>query len=965
MDLKINEKAAIAQKQFMDKCAKLVEGVKGEWQLEACSEHCAAEYGKLYGRFGTNPLLAVKGGKKAPRYLLDRQEVWVIYKPPLWQMGANPVRWEQNVYKLVSETSSLAEAQRKMLEENKASIIQEWHGLTVGLKWIVPTTGDPYHRPVKDWGFVQRLDLETDGPIITAKTWRAQRMLQVQLKEHIFSKAYLCLVHGKVENRLQCVVNRYAELGGTEGTQIMVKHDALNDPFFGKSRSGWWKHRNIRRAKTFLKPIAYYRKKDDQSEYSLVYVNILSGITHQVRITMQSLGHPLVSDDRYLPRDQAMADCQWCPRNFLCEVRQDWFDMCGPYKHPERRRFQRISIENPLPPLFQDILEKKLELMQKLDPTADLYQGPQYWALGDQQLMADFPKDGEFRKKVMRWGIRRGIHLDAMDRLLLLSREHIDRIMTEYKPPEEDEAFWVCPECMNLNHPDQSERSNECQGFGFLTAQKKCQGKPKVLRSTKLPDGWRDYLADPTIHLIWILNPILLEARRMAIEKSRPSWDRPPTEEEGDMATQEQIKSLHAALVQDAKTGGFGLNEEDLKDVAGLETARMPLCLPPDSPVWRMRLPGKGLGSQWRYSLKGKERIRVAANFSVRLKTYKEPILADTDVLPLKAIMAEDQDVAPRSAPVDQWMEEPEEPLAEQDRVKDFQARFKPRESANSKKRSAPEPEPQAPQPEPKRGRPRSWQKVESANGKVFYVDPDTGDISHERLADFQETKPVWEMVESKTAKGVYYYHNHDSGETRTRRPQGVPILNDHFDNVDAATAPAAPVSPRDAMVEEGIPWQRVESRSKPGHFYYFNPISGENEIKPPRVQEPWKLLESATAGQWYYYNTVTGERTEVPPSCAVPASAPPAPRPAPASPVRAMAQPTRPPATDLPEGWEQHLSSQHGKFYYINTRTKETTWTRPPKPANEESHWQRRESSKYPGKFYLQNLRTGETKWT
>lgn len=28
----------------------------------------------------------------------------------------------------------------------------------------------------------------------------------------------------------------------------------------------------------------------------------------------------------------------------------------------------------------------------------------------------------------------------------------------------------------------------------------------------------RDYLADPTIHLIWILNPILLEARRMAIE---------------------------------------------------------------------------------------------------------------------------------------------------------------------------------------------------------------------------------------------------------------------------------------------------------------------------------------------------------------------------------------------------------------------------------------------------------------
>ena len=36
--------------------------------------------------------------------------------------------------------------------------------------------------------------------------------------QHVNScKAYLCLVHGKVENRLQCVSNRYAELGGTEG----------------------------------------------------------------------------------------------------------------------------------------------------------------------------------------------------------------------------------------------------------------------------------------------------------------------------------------------------------------------------------------------------------------------------------------------------------------------------------------------------------------------------------------------------------------------------------------------------------------------------------------------------------------------------------------------------------------------------------------------------------------------------
>ena len=141
---------------------------------------------------------------------------------------------------------------------------------------------------------------------------------------------------------------------------------------------------------------------------------------------MQSLGHPLVADDRYLPKDQAVADCQWCPRNFLCEVRSDWFDTCGPYRAPERRRYARLSVENPLPQLFQDILEKKLVprraawrgvgqvLVQKLDPHCDLYQAPgdlllslnaqgcQYWHLGDEQLMADHPKDLEYRKKVMR-----------------------------------------------------------------------------------------------------------------------------------------------------------------------------------------------------------------------------------------------------------------------------------------------------------------------------------------------------------------------------------------------------------------------------------------------------------------------------------------------------------------------------------------------------------------------------------
>merc|ERR1712226_1366619 len=132
---------------------------------------------------------------------------------------------------------------------------------------------------------------------------------------------------------------------------------------------------------------------------------------------MQAMGHPLVSDDRYLPRDQAKLDLAWCARNFLTEVRSDFFDLCGPHKDP-RKGYTRYSITNPLPEYLQEVVAKNLTLHEKLDPTADLNCGTQYWALGDEQLMAAYPKDDDYRKKVIRWGMRHGIHLDALDRLL-------------------------------------------------------------------------------------------------------------------------------------------------------------------------------------------------------------------------------------------------------------------------------------------------------------------------------------------------------------------------------------------------------------------------------------------------------------------------------------------------------------------------------------------------------------------
>ncbi|CAE7939025.1 SIK2 [Symbiodinium sp. KB8] len=91
--------------------------------------------------------------------------------------------------------------------------------------------------------------------------------------------------------------------------------------------------------------------------------------------------------------------------------------------------------------------------------------------------------------------------------------------------------------------------------------------------------------------------------------------------------------------------------------------------------------------------------------------------------------------------------------------------------------------------------------------------------------------------------------------------------------NMTEAEAPVGAPTDRPAEKdEEGIPWQRLESTRKPGLFYYFNPLDGSSEIKPPVVEAPWQLCRSrSVSGQYYYYNQVTGESTEIPPRCALP----------------------------------------------------------------------------------------------
>ena len=146
-------------------------------------------------------------------------------------------------------------------------------------------------------GIVHRLDKETSGLLIMAKTKEAFENLQKQFKERKVKKMYLALVHGQVEPR--------------EG---IIEASIARSPFdrkkFGVFLGG-------REAKTRYKVINNRELKIGNEKFSLLEIYPETGRTHQIRVHLKFIGHPVVGDEKYAGRKTARKDRKWCPRQFL------------------------------------------------------------------------------------------------------------------------------------------------------------------------------------------------------------------------------------------------------------------------------------------------------------------------------------------------------------------------------------------------------------------------------------------------------------------------------------------------------------------------------------------------------------------------------------------------------------------------------------------------------------------------
>ncbi len=174
-------------------------------------------------------------------------------------------------------------------------------------------------------GIVHRIDRDTSGLLVVAKEDRAHLSLAEQIASHAFERCYQAVVHGNFAQR-EGVVNRPIGRHPIDRKKMAIVQD-------GKEA------------------ITHYRVLTAYRDFSHLELQLKTGRTHQIRVHMASLSHPVVGDSVYGRTNHSfdMRCASFLQGQFLHAKTIS-------FAHPKTG--QRMHFDSPLPDYFCAILEK-------------------------------------------------------------------------------------------------------------------------------------------------------------------------------------------------------------------------------------------------------------------------------------------------------------------------------------------------------------------------------------------------------------------------------------------------------------------------------------------------------------------------------------------------------------------------------------------------------------------------------
>lgn len=215
-----------------------------------------------------------------------------------------------------------------LYEDDDLLIINKQPGIIVH-----PTKGHPYHtianglmKYMQDTGqefkvrFANRIDMDTSGIVICAKNANCQDSISNQMKGQDVVKKYVAIVHGRVED--DCVIN----LPVGRPDEVSIRRCVMEE---GKD------------ATTIVKVLEAF------DDYSLLELTIMTGRTHQIRVHLSHIGHPIIGDALYEGEAPGLIERQALHAYHI------------EFIHPMTE--ERLTIEAPYP----DDMLKALEIIRR------------------------------------------------------------------------------------------------------------------------------------------------------------------------------------------------------------------------------------------------------------------------------------------------------------------------------------------------------------------------------------------------------------------------------------------------------------------------------------------------------------------------------------------------------------------------------------------------------------------------